>query len=120
MAPDPDNDLLRTLLLVVALVVLLPLLLMLLVWPTMGMWGGGHMWDTGATNGVGPMLSWLVIWLPLVLVALGGAYLLYRVTTPSERSDSDPALEELRLAYARGDLSDEEFERRQERLRRND
>jgi putative membrane protein len=33
---------------------------------------------------------------------------------------TDPALEELRMAYARGDLSEEEFEERRERLRQEE
>ncbi|MWV39050.1 SHOCT domain-containing protein [Natrialba sp. INN-245] len=114
-----DTDLLRTLLLVVALVILVPFLLMFLVWPMMGMWGGGHMWDNGGASGVGSTLSWLVIWLPMFLLVLGGAYLLYRAIDRTESDDRDAALEELRLAYARGDLSDEEFEQRRERLQRD-
>ena len=37
-----------------------------------------------------------------------------------DTGDDDTALEELRIAYARGDLSDEGFERRRERLRREE
>jgi putative membrane protein len=46
---------------------------------------------------------------------LGAAYLGYRVLA-SEPDSSDPALEEAQAAYARGDLSDDEFEERRERL----
>ena len=46
----------------------------------------------------------------LVLVGIG--YLIYR------SASGDPALDELRLAYARGDLSDEEYEERRDRLTR--
>jgi putative membrane protein len=42
-----------------------------------------------------------------------GAYVLYRAVT---RDSSDTALEELRRAYARGDVDDDEYERRRERL----
>ena len=54
--------------------------------------------------------------LPLLVAALE-----YREATddsPSraDRSDADAALEELQLRYARGEFTDEEFERRAERL----
>lgn len=110
-----ESDLLRALLLVVAVIVLLPMLMMVFAWPMMGLWGGGHMLDGG--SGVG---AWLLIWLPMILVVLGGTYLLYRAVGGSSKDRSDPALEELRLAYARGDLSDEEFDRRRQRLDRDE
>lgn len=54
--------------------------------------------------------------LPLSVAALE-----YREATDdsparAERNDADAALEELQLRYARGELTDEEFERRAERL----
>jgi uncharacterized membrane protein len=54
--------------------------------------------------------------LPLSVAALE-----YREATDdtparAERSDADAALEELQLRYARGELTDEEFERQAERL----
>lgn len=104
-----ESDLVRTLLLVVAIVVLVPVLMMLVAWPVMGMWGGGHMW-----NGSGGTGMWMLGWLPLLLLLLGGGYLLYGAVDRSEGQDA--ALEELRLAYARGDLTDEEYENRRERL----
>ena len=50
---------------------------------------------------------------------LGISYLQYRGLVGGIGSDalSDPALEELRVAYARGDLSEEEFEERRAKLR---
>ena len=56
-------------------------------------------------------ILWLVI--PLVLV-LGLVVLLVRVFSDNR----DTAMEELREAYARGELSDEEFEHRREKLQR--
>jgi putative membrane protein len=47
-----------------------------------------------------------------------GEYLLYRAVTGGE-SDSDQAMEELRLAYARGDLTDEEYEQPKTALERD-
>ena len=55
---------------------------------------------------------------PFLSALVGGAYLLYQAITGSE-SDSDQALEELRLAYARGELTDEEYEQRREALERD-
>ncbi|MFA1609964.1 SHOCT domain-containing protein [Halobellus rubicundus] len=91
-----------------------------------GTWGpmhGGWMMD-GATAGAGGWW-WLLLaalWRLLVLAALvGGGYLLYRAVVGDGVGDvdgtgADPAIRELRTAYARGDLSDEEYERRRERL----
>jgi putative membrane protein len=80
------------------------------------MWGDGwmHGGQTGAVSG-----WWLLVGLVgrlltlAVLVGLG--YLGYRALTRD--GGRDPALEELRSAYARGDIDDDEFERRRERLR---
>lgn len=113
--------------LVLALVVLAALLLLPLLFVgsgTMssgGMMGGtwgGHMWGGG-----GGLTGWaflLVVLLRLALLAalVVGGYLLYRGLVRSDSTDA--ALEELRLAYARGDLSDEEFEQRRERLEREE
>lgn len=92
-------------------------------------WGpmsGGPMMD-GAGGTWGSMMDgtggawWAVVavlWRLLVLAAVvGGGYLLYRaVTGATAGTDEDPALEELRAAYARGDLTEAEYDRRRERL----
>lgn len=115
---ESSDGLLRVLLVVVAAVVLLPVLLMAVAMPMMGVMGG--MWTGGMGPGTGggfPLwgLGVMLVWL---LVLGGVGYLLYRgVTGGDAGGGSDPALRELRVAYARGDLSDEEFERRRERLR---
>lgn len=44
---------------------------------------------------------------------IGAGYLIYRAMTDSD-SGTDQALEELRLAYARGDLTNEEYEQRKD------
>lgn len=113
-----NNDPVRLLLLIVAIVLLLPVLMMVFAWPMMGMWGGGHMWDGGMWNGTGGPGLWIVMWIVPLVILLGGGYLLYRAVTRSGSEGTDAALEELRLAYARGELSEEEFEQRRERLRR--
>lgn len=115
-----DNRLLTLVLVTLAALLLLPLLFMGFGMMSYGMTGGtwgGHMWDGSG------MTSWaflLAVLLRLVFIAaiVVGGYLLYRGLTRS--ADADAALEELRLAYARGDLSDEEFERRKETLERED
>lgn len=114
-----NSDLLgRTLLIIVAVVLLVPFLMMLFAMPMMGMMGWGHMWEW---NGAGGMWwSWLLMWLVLLVVVLGGGYLIVNATRSQEPAGTDEAIEELRLAYARGELSDEEFEQRRERLQRGE
>lgn len=109
-----------TLLIVLGAILLLPLFGMAMMMPMMGMWGWSHMADTGMWGAGGGSWVWLVMWL-VPLVVLGGlGYLLYRSLAGTTDESGDPALEELRLAYARGDLSDEEFERRRQRLRESE
>jgi putative membrane protein len=58
---------------------------------------------------------WLVSsLLPLVVIAVL-VYVGYRVLAGGE--ETDQAIEELRQAYARGELSDEEYETRMQRLK---
>lgn len=109
-----NETLTDTLVLVIAAIVLLPVLAMAFMMPMMGMWGWGHMTGTGMW-GTGGSWTWVVAWLVPLLVVLAVGYLLY--TRLGRDGSSDAAIQELRRAYARGDLSDEEFERRRERLR---
>lgn len=113
-----NDQILRTLLIIAAVVLLVPFLLMAVMMPVMGMWGWGRMGDVGMWGGDGRM--WLLMWLVVLIVALGIGYLLYRGIRRTDGRSEDAALEELRIAYARGELSDEEFETRSERLRRED
>jgi len=81
-----------------------------------GMMGGGHMWGSGSGAPGWMFLVGVVMQLLVLIVLAGGAVALYRaLSTDGEREDE--AVEEVRLAYARGDLTDEEFEQRRERLR---
>ncbi|WP_440988601.1 SHOCT domain-containing protein [Haloarchaeobius baliensis] len=50
--------------------------------------------------------------LPVALVLLAGVVHAAR----SQQSSTDRALEELRIAYARGEVDDDEFERRKRKL----
>lgn len=120
-AKTDDTRLLTLVLAIIAAIVIFPLFFMgfgmMGVSPMMGGMWGGYMW------GDGTMPGWLfvvgIVMQLLFLAALvGGAYLVYRAVT-GEASDSDQALEELRLAYARGDLTDEEYEQRREALERD-
>lgn len=113
-----DNDLVRVLLAVVAVIVLVPLLMMLFMMPMMGAWTGGHMADGGMWGVGGGTWLWPLMWLVPFVVVAGLGYLVYRAVRRSTDDSSDPAIEELRSAYARGDITDEEFEKRRERLRR--
>lgn len=118
MSTEGTSDgLLRIVLVVLAALVLLPVLLMLLTMPMMGMgmmgwWAGGPGTGFSPLWGLGTMLFGLV-----AVFAVG--YVLYRALSGSEVLERDRALEELRVAYARGDLGEEEFDRRRERLRRD-
>lgn len=114
-----DDTLVRTLLIVILAILLLPFLMMALAWPMMGVWGGGHMWNGEMWDVTGGVWPWLLTWLIFLFVLVGVGYVLYRGISRSG-SRTDPALEELRLAYARGELSEEEFESRRDRLKRGE
>lgn len=117
--PRPERGRwLRVLILIVAIVLLAPLLMMVVMMPMMGMmWGwAGDASRTGM--GMSPMWGMGMMLLFLV-VLLGMGYLIYWAFTRGPLAGADPALEELRLAYARGDLSEEEFKQRQDDLRKS-
>jgi putative membrane protein len=119
---NSDRHLVTIALVVLALLVVVPVFFMgfgMTGGPMMGggwghdMWGGdGNAPGWALVVGVGLQLLFLVC-----VVAIG--YLIYRALTRKEVS-RDPALEELRVAYARGDLTEEEFESRRERLQAED
>lgn len=71
-------------------------------------WFGGAM-HIGPAHGA----AWL---LPVGLVV--AALLALVVVSVAKSVSDDDALEELRRAYARGDVDEEEFERRREKLQR--
>lgn len=116
------NQTLWIVLIVLAILILAPLLWRILAFPMMGMGGGmmGGMWGGGmgggfGGSGVSPIWS-LVMLLVWVVILVGGGYVVYRWLSGTRGIGSDPALEELRLAYARGDISEEEFEQRRSKL----
>jgi putative membrane protein len=122
-ANSSDNRLVVIALVLVGVLVLFPMLGMgfgILGFGHMsgGMWGGG-MWGDGAWGGL-PVWAFLLAAIgQIVFLAIlaFGAYLVYKAVI-TDGETTDPALEELRRAYARGDLTDEEFERRREKLER--
>lgn len=103
----------RIVLIVLAVLVLGPILMMFFMFPLMGMWGG--MMGGFGGSGIAPVwgLGMMVLWLAILI---GGGYLVYRWLTRSEFASTDPAMEELRLAYARGDISEDEFDERRSKL----
>jgi putative membrane protein len=122
MAAETNDTRLVTIVLVVAAaLVLVPTFVMgfgMMGYGSMmgGTWGSG-MWGDGMApvwmlfvGGVMPLL--------FLAVLVGAVYLVYRAATGTGRG-SDRALEELRLAYARGELSDDEYEQRRDALERD-
>jgi putative membrane protein len=88
-------------LLVVGAIVLLPFLA-----------GGGMMGGIGMLGGL--MFLWPILLIGLILVLVSG------LGNRSEPRDRDAALTILRERYARGELSEEEFEERRRLLRSKD
>ncbi|WP_265108818.1 SHOCT domain-containing protein [Halosolutus halophilus] len=114
MASSNQLDTTTIVLLILGAIILLPLLTMGMGFG--GMMGyGGMMGQYGGTGGWWPFIGMLV---PL-LILLGGGYLVFRRMSETQTS-RNPAMEELRAAYARGDLTDEEFEARRDRLERSE
>ena len=120
MATDTaDRRLITLVLTLVAVLVIVPVFGM-----GFGMMGGGPMHGTWAhgmwgDGGTGPgwwLLAALVFRVLFLAAIVGGGYLLFRAVTGD--GDRDRAMEELRLAYARGDLTDEEYESRRQALER--
>jgi len=116
-----DTQLVTVVLIIIGVFVIFPMIFM-----GFGMMGFGPMmggtWGDGMWGG-GPMPGWMfvvgiVMQLLFLAAIVGGGYLVYRVVT-GEQTDSDKALEELRRAYARGELTDDEYEQRKERLERD-
>jgi putative membrane protein len=122
MTTSDRSDVATILLLVVGAFVLVPLLTMGLGYGGMmghgGMIGHAGMMSDYGGYGISPLwgLAMMLVW---VLVIVGGAYLLYRLVTSNQRVGSDNALEELRVEYARGNVTEEEFEERREKLKRD-
>ncbi|APW97259.1 hypothetical protein CHINAEXTREME_05500 [Halobiforma lacisalsi AJ5] len=108
-----SNPLLRTIVVVLLAVLAIPLVMMLVAMPFAGAMHAGSGTGTGMWSGGMGTTGWL--WMsavPLLLLLLLG----YGAIRLLGGDDGDAALEELRRAYARGDLTDEEYETRRQRL----
>lgn len=121
-----DRRLVAAVFVALGTVLVLPVLLMgfgmLGYGSMMGGAGGSGMWGFGM-DAAGATPGWLVavgilLQLLLLVVLVGAGYLLYRAVVGT--GGGDRALEELRVAYARGDLTDEEFESRKATLERGE
>lgn len=112
-----SDDILRTVFLIILILIGIPFVMMVIMMPMMGVWGvehmGGWTWD-----GTGSSWVWILMWLVMLGILIGGGYLIYRTFATGPTDSSEPALDELRMAYARGELSDEEFETRRDKLGR--
>ncbi|MXR43254.1 SHOCT domain-containing protein [Halobaculum sp. WSA2] len=120
--PDKTDDtrLITIVLIIIGAFVLFPMFFMGFGMVGAGpMMGGtwGHMWGDG-TIPTWMVIAGIIMQLLFLATLVGGGYLLYQAITGNE-SASDQALEELRLAYARGELTDEEYEQRREALERD-
>ena len=117
-----NRQLVWVLLAIIGLIILLPAFGMgfgmMGFGPMMGGAWGHPMWDGSGTSGWMLTIGWIMQLLFLAVI-IGAVYLGYRALTAQDAS-TDPAIEELRVAYARGDLSDEEYERRRDRLENGD
>lgn len=101
------DDAAKLLIGLLALVLLFPLFVMAVVMPFGAtMMGTSFGYHTGGWFGIFALV-------PIVLLVLVG-WVAYRYLTDS--AGTDRAVEALRAAYARGDLTTEEFEERLERL----
>ena len=116
-----DTRLVTVLLIVIGVFVLFPMLFMgfgaMGSGPMMGGTWGGHMWGDGKTPGWMFVVG-IVMQLLFLAALVGGGYLIYK-SVAGGGSDPDQALEELRLAYARGELTDDEYEQRRDALKRD-
>ncbi|THE63997.1 SHOCT domain-containing protein [Salinadaptatus halalkaliphilus] len=112
------DSLTRTILLVLLGLFAIPLVMMLVMMPAMGAFGwshmGGWMWDSPG----GWVAMILMMAIPLLIV-IGIGYLIYQSLGTETTEQTDEALEQLRRVYARGEISDEEFERRRKKLQRD-
>ncbi|WP_416840222.1 SHOCT domain-containing protein [Haloferax sp. DFSO52] len=76
--------------------------------------GGGMM-----GGGFGMFGGGMFLW-PLLFLVGVGVLVYYALTGGSEAKSSDDALETLRQRYARGEITDDEFEERKQTLKETD
>ncbi len=106
---NTSDRFLWVILVLVVIFLMAPLLLMFMVIPAMG-----PEWMHGEHAAGGWWFASILVLL-FLLVAIG--FVFFQLLIRGDGTDEDTALEELRVAYARGELDDEEYEKRYERLR---
>lgn len=116
MSDTNHRDLTTTVLVLLGILVLWPVFMM--GFGGMGGFGGMMSGPYGSGGGVYGLVG-VGVQLVFMVVLLGGGYFLIRRVL-NQRESHDAALEEVRRAYARGDLSDEEFETRRAKLESNE
>ncbi|QGN06450.1 SHOCT domain-containing protein [Halorhabdus sp. CBA1104] len=84
-----------------------------------GMAGHGGMMDGYASTGGWWALVGMFVRLAVLLAVLGGGYVFFHRMTESQAS-RNPPMEELRMAYARGEISEDAFEERRTKLERSE
>lgn len=109
---DNDNRLITVLFVIIGVFFVFPMLFMG-VGPMMGGMGDAGMWGAGTMPGWIIFLG-MVMQLLFFAAILGGGYLLFKAVIGDDSEDQ--ALEELRVAFARGELTEEEYEQRREAL----
>lgn len=79
-------------------------------------WCGG---PRGGGNASGLGFLWMLLWLSVLIALIAGLYYLFtqKSSLGLLSTEPDSALEILRERYARGELTDEEFEERSTKLR---
>ena len=85
--------------------------------PMMGGYGDHGTWGMDDRVPDWMVVVGVVFQLLFLAVLVGAGYLGFRRLTSASES-TDPAIQELRTAYARGELSDDEFDRRRTQLER--
>ena len=114
MSTSRPRDTLVLLALLIAILVLLPLLLVLFVLELLDV---VLIWILTRTARSFPIVWAFALMFLLLVAVLGLGYVFSRSIESVATSRPDPALEELRVAYARGEITREEFEERRTVLR---
>jgi putative membrane protein len=82
-----------------------------------GSYGGGMMGGSSWGLFGGAMGLWGLLWMELLIAVT--LYIVYTFLNRGSGRNEDQSLSVLRERYARGDLSDDEFDRRQKELERS-
>ena len=100
--------------LLIAILIFVPLLLVLFVFELLDL---VLIWIVTRTTRSLPIVWAFALMFLLLVVVLGMGYMFSRSVESVATSRPDPAIEELRIAYARGDITREEFRERRTDLR---